>query len=143
MLSAARYGLVLVPLLLAGCSDAPRGERNFEISPASGVVHVDGEPTPRVKIKCYPEGDSSLKYPLTTATDETGRFSFSTYESGDGIPAGTYTLTFEWQKEVSLVAVDAFNGAYADPTTSEHKITIVNGQENDLGTIELSSQGPG
>lgn len=145
MINDVRYGLlVLVPVLLAGCFEAPRGERTFDLSPASGVVHIDGEPAARVKIKCFPASDSkTVKYPLTTATDENGGFSFSTYESGDGLPAGTYTLTFEWQKEVSLVAVDAFSGAYADPATSEHQIEIVNGQENDLGIIELSSQGPG
>lgn len=138
-----RYGAVFIALLLAGCSDAPRGERPFETHPVTGIVHVDGQPAERVQVDCYPAADSTaIKYKLSTVTDKDGRFLLTTYESGDGVPEGTYTLTFQWL-EVSLSPRDQFKGKYADPQTSQHKFTVVKGQDNDLGIIKLSSGGPG
>jgi len=138
----SRSASVVIMLLLAGCANKPRGERPFETNPVTGVVHIDGLPADRVQVDFHPSADSTtIKYPLSTLTDEEGRFSVTTYESGDGVPEGTYTLTFQWL-DISLAPTDQLKGAYADPKTSEHIVKVVKNQPNDLGVIELSSTGP-
>jgi hypothetical protein len=76
-------------------------------------------------------------------TDTEGTFSLSTYETGDGVPAGEYKLTFVWG-QISLLngqySGDKFNGKYADAAKSEISLTIASGDEtHDLGVIELTS----
>ena len=87
----ARSVSAIIVLLLAGCSDGPRGDRPFTTHPVTGIVHIDGQPAERVQVDCHPAADSStVKYMLSTVTDKDGRFSLSTYDSGDGLPEGTY-----------------------------------------------------
>jgi hypothetical protein len=80
----------------------------------------------------------------TSITAGDGAFSLSTYESGDGVPPGDYTLTFVWG-EMNLMngqyAGDKLEGKYADAATSAIALTVTAGAEpQDLGTIELSTQ---
>lgn len=133
--------LGLINLLLIGCSGGePQGGPRFETNAVAGIVHIDGQPADLVEVTCYPSADStSVKYPLSAMTSADGAFSLTTYESGDGLPEGTYTLTFKWM-EPALVPKDKLKGAYADPSKSQHKITVVKGQETVVGTIELSSK---
>lgn len=87
----ARSVSAIIVLLLAGCSDGPRGDRPFTTNPVTGIVHIDGQPAERVQVDCHPAADSNtVKYMLSTVTDKDGRFSLSTYDSGDGLPEGTY-----------------------------------------------------
>ena len=135
------FFLGLVTLLLFGCSGGePQGGPRFETNAVTGIVHIDGQPADLVEVTCYPATDSaSIKYPLSTVTSADGAFSLTTYESGDGLPDGTYTLTFKWM-EPALVPKDKLRGAYADPSKSTHKITVVKGQETVIGTIELTTK---
>jgi hypothetical protein len=139
-----KYLVALIfSLLITGCSQPPRGGPREKTYPVTGVVVVDGEPTEMVEVVCHPDGESSkIKYDVSTMTDKDGQFSLTTYQSGDGLPEGTYILTFKWM-EPGFVPKDKFKGAYADPTKSTQKVTVVTGQKNDLGEIELSSKGPG
>ena len=83
----------------------------------------------------------------STLTGEDGKFEISTYKSGDGVPAGDYTLAFMWGK-LNLIAgsyggPDKLNGRYSDPKTSEFKFTVATGEDAaaiDLGTIELTTK---
>lgn len=130
-------------LLSVGCSsgELPGGPR-LETTPVTGIVHVDGNPAELVEVECHPAPDSTgIKYPISTTTDKDGIFTLTTYESSDGLPEGTYTLSFKWL-EPALVPKDKFKGAYANPQKSQHKITVVKGQETVIGVIELSSKGP-
>jgi 5-hydroxyisourate hydrolase-like protein (transthyretin family) len=102
---------------------------------------VDGEPAASLEIECVPESDAELKRPVISVTDAEGKFSIGTYESGDGLPEGTYVLVFRWV-ELGIGATDKLKGAYADPKKSEFKVTVAAGETNDLGEIALSSSGP-
>jgi 5-hydroxyisourate hydrolase-like protein (transthyretin family) len=129
-------------ILVAGCSQELPGGPRFETYPTRGVVRVDGQPAELVEVSCHPAADSkNVKYTLSSMTDKDGKFELTTYTSSDGLPEGTYKLSFRWI-EPSFVPKDKFNGAYADPSKSKFQITIENGKESDLGVIELSSKGP-
>ena len=128
-------------LLINGCSSGePQGGPRIATFPVHGTVEVDGVPAELVEVICTPAPDSTgVKYPISSMTDMVGAFTITTYEASDGLPEGTYTLTFKWL-EPSLVPIDKFDGAFADPSSSQHKITVVKGQETDIGVIKLSTK---
>lgn len=141
MKSCLRRGVVLlIAVSCFGCSQPPRGGPRLSTSPFTGVVNVDGEPAEGVEVTCTPEpGSSQINYPLVATTDSDGQFKFGTYQSGDGLPEGNYILTFAWP-ELSMVPKDRLNKAYANPGKSDHKVTVVKGEPNDLGEISLSTK---
>ena len=134
----ARAALLIV---VVGCSSEPRGGPRLETTPLSGTVLLDGEPKAGVLVEFHPEADTTeMKRLAMVNTNENGEFAASTYEEGDGLPPGTYHLTFKW---IGPGRKDRLNGAYADPKKSQHEVALVAGEPNDLGVIELSTKGSG
>jgi len=145
-----RFGSVAVLLgaiLCVGCSQhkPPQGGPRLKTSPVIGIVQVDGATVEGLLVECHPEPGLKIQYAVTTATDAKGKFSPSTYESGDGLPEGTYSLVFMWLEPgmIGKEPVDKLKGAYSDPKKSTHKVTVKAGEKCDLGVIELSAKGPG
>ncbi|MEI8016966.1 MAG: hypothetical protein WCH39_02145 [Schlesneria sp.] len=135
--------ILLAAALMIGCSQPQRGGPREKTFPVTGVVEVDGEATEGIEVSCHPEpGSSAIKYPVTTFTDANGAFSVGTYQSGDGLPEGKYTLAFKWEVPGPGTPINKLSRAYADPAKSTHKVTVEKGEKNDLGTIELSTKGP-
>jgi hypothetical protein len=137
--------LLLILVLIPGCGE----EQPFRkaTSPAKGTVTVDGlPPGTGIQIQCHPTGAPDSEHPTVSATetDPAGKFAISTYESGDGLPAGDYTLTFTWQEfnviSRSYAGEDKLNGRYSDPATSTIKLTVKEGEENDMGVIALTTE---
>ncbi len=147
--SLVMAGLLLVPL---GCGSEPGPERKptFKVH---GKVTVDGKtPDSPIQVHCHllSEPDPNQTTVTAAQTDNDGHFELSTYESGDGVPAGEYALTFEW-KQLNLVSMsyggpDKLNKRYNDPEKSEIRFTVkepAEGEEAqpiDLGTIELTTK---
>jgi len=133
---------LLVSMLLSGCGSKHISVPRLKTTPVKGTVLVDGQPALGLTVQCCPEPDSAaIKHPVLAITDADGKFSLAMYEDGDGLPEGTYNLIFLW--EFGMDQTDKLKGAYADPKKSQHVITVVDGGDNDLGIIELSSAGPG
>ncbi len=131
-------------LLSVGCSKAQKGGPREATYPIVGVVVIDGEPREHVQVTCHAEGDSKVPMKSAAYTASDGAFSIGTYESGDGAPAGTYKLTFMWGA-INLMSgrysgPDKLNGRYADPAASEIVATVVDGEECDLGVVELTTE---
>ncbi len=135
-----RITMFLSLVLFVGCSEPERGGPRAATSPVKGSVTVDGVAADFLQIECHPEAGAALQYPVSKLTDEKGQFTLGTYEAEDGLPEGTYTLTFTWMGP-GLLQADRLKGAYADPKKSTQKITVVKGQETNVGTIELSTKG--
>lgn len=76
-------------LLVVGCGGPKEGE--FPVHPASGVVTYQGQPISGARVIFYPE--DTTKPPARAVTDDSGRFSLTTYNDGDGAVAGSYTVT--------------------------------------------------
>ena len=139
------FPLLMIIILSIGCGGSEPPFRKAT-SPAKGTVTVDGlPPGSGIQIQCHPVGASDTEHPTVSATetDAAGKFSISTYESGDGLPAGEYTLTFTWQEfnvmTRSYSGEDKLNGRYSDPATSEIKLTVKEGAENDMGVVALTT----
>lgn len=130
---------------MAGCGSAgPQGGPRVGTVPVTGIVQVDGTPAGFLQVTAVAkEGAGAVPMNPASVTGADGSFSLSTYESGDGVPAGEYTLTFVWG-EMNLMngqySGDKLNGKFADPSTSQFSLTVTAGGEpQDLGTIELTS----
>lgn len=113
----------------------------------TGKLLIDGQPQAQVAVTCNrpkddppPEGTSAPIVP-SGLTDAQGKFSIGTYESADGVPNGTYVLTFAWG-QVDMISGryggDRLKGKYKDPQKSEFQATV-NGKPVDLGVIELKT----
>ncbi len=131
-------------LVLGGCGGGTEGRKTTHR--ISGTVHVDGQPANYLAVRAHPVAGVDKGDPTYSSafTDEEGKFVLSTYESGDGIPEGQYTLTFNWG-EMNLLSMsyggpDKLKKRYDDPVKSEIKITVGPDQPEDIGVIELTTK---
>ncbi len=130
---------LICSVLSFGCTEKQRGGPRLTTTPVIGTVEVDGEAAENLTVECHPEPGAEIKHPVIANTDSEGRFSIGMYQKGDGLPEGTYRLTFKWE-EFGLPIKDKLNRAFADPSKSTYKVTVVAGEPNDLGVIELSTK---
>jgi hypothetical protein len=133
---SALLALVVV-LVLPSC-----GKGRKPVYPASGQVFVNGKPPPDLFVMLHPvdESDPERTVPYAQA-DEKGHFKLSTYESGDGAPAGKYVVVFHWRERSGLMkknfdGPDRLKGRYYDPKESQFRVTIVAGP-NELPPFHL------
>lgn len=139
--------LFSVAILLAiaiGCS--PQGPPRTPTFPITGQVYVDGQPAAELAVFFTNTNGVDKNQPTfsTANTDAEGKFKVSTYESGDGIPEGTYAVTFMWG-QVNLMTMsyggpDKLNDRYSDPETSTFKVTVKRGEPADMGKLSLSTK---
>ena len=106
---------------------------------------VDGAAAEGVMVKFHPVAGMDTEQPTETTalTDKEGKFVASTYEMGDGVPAGQYQVTFEWPKldKISMsFSGDKLKGRYSKPAKSDYEIDVVSGQPIDMGTVELKGK---
>lgn len=142
---------------LPGCS-RQKGPKTLPTFPVSGVVQINGKPTPSVHVWMSPEDkmpdyvDPKLGAPHSATTDENGKFKITTYNSGDGAPAGKYVLSFYWEGNPKVVPFSnpdepridpvavKFNNKYSNPQKSSFKATVDAGKSTDLGTLDLATK---
>ena len=139
--------LFSVAILLAiaiGCS--PQGPPRTPTFPVTGQVYVDGQPAAELAVFFTNTNGVDKNQPTfsTANTDAEGKFKVSTYESGDGIPEGTYAVTFMWG-QVNLMTMsyggpDKLNDRYSDPETSTFKVTVKRGERADMGKLLLTTK---
>ncbi len=133
----------ILALLSSGCGTEHTDRK--ATFPVKGEVYVDGEPAADLAVTLHDVNGIDSEQPTISATrtDASGKFSVSTYEQGDGVPAGNYTLTFEWG-EMNTFSMryegDKLNGKYKDPETSEHRVTVEEGKPTELGRIDLTTK---
>lgn len=140
--------------LILGCggSNAPKPKNAVATSGVKGTVTIDGQPTGGVLVYAFnadkaPElgvaaidGVSPMMYMAGRAiTENDGKFSFTTYNTGDGLPDGNYVIAFFWTAGGDISDDGAkvnpparpFNKKYAIPGKSEFKITVQKGKPVD------------
>ncbi len=129
-----------------GCGESPPDRK--ETCKVTGQVLVDGKPAESLEIKCHDKAGLDKEMPTESSclTDKEGRFQFNTYQLGDGVPPGEYRLTFVWG-QIDMMSMhyggpDKLNGRYdhKKPLESKFSFTVESGEEEDLGTIELTTK---
>jgi hypothetical protein len=128
-----------VLFIFVGCTEKQQGPERLRTVPVRGLVTLDGIPTPKLTVRLHslekPQGESAIYAAKPSAmTEGDGTFSISTYEQGDGVAPGTYSITLEWltynRMQNSYGGPDKLGGKYADPEKSQYKVTVTGDEES-------------
>ncbi|MBM3999403.1 MAG: carboxypeptidase regulatory-like domain-containing protein [Planctomycetes bacterium] len=144
-LPRARWS-ALVILAAACCACSGDKSNRKETYPLTGTVLVDGQPAADLKVVLVDDKGVDAANPTVSLayTDASGKFAVSTYDQGDGVPPGDYTLTFEWG-QLNMLSMeyggpDKLKGKYSDPKTSTIKVKVESGKPTDMGNVQLSTK---
>lgn len=140
---------LILAICLSGCGS---NDSRLETHPVSGSVFINGEPASGCTVTFVPR-DAELRGAVIPAgsTDESGTFQLTTYETGDGAPAGEYGVSLIWEATswpsmnaeggidpVVTVRPDRLLNRLSSPEKSGLKATVVEG-ENALEPFRLDN----
>lgn len=133
-------------VMLSGCGSPPADVPTAELHSFTGIVLVDNEPAHGAVVTLHPIEDLGLGAVTPSGlADDIGLFSVSTYQPGDGAPAGNYRVTVSWMEVLNPGASEPEYGKsklplrYSKPDSSGLELAIVAGM-NDPRTLELTSK---
>ncbi|WP_020476042.1 hypothetical protein [Zavarzinella formosa] len=115
--------LGILMIALTGCGDGKP-----TLYPVSGQINVKGKGAGFAHVVFHPDQVND-KIPRPYAkTDADGKFTLTTYTTGDGAPAGSYKVTVTWRpvpkSSTEADGPDKLNGRYADAATSKTSVTV-------------------
>ena len=155
-----RVGLpALSALLMFGCDNSSVPMQ--KVYKTTGRVLLDGAPAAGVDVRFIPVDKTNFRMDETPLghTDADGKFTLTTYNSGDGAPAGEYLVAVAYADQIPVSAeadetaeamasakvakergksVKRFPSFYQVPQKSGLKATVPQGG-GELPTFELSS----
>jgi hypothetical protein len=127
---ALQAGGIALALALAGCGDS--GIPRKPVFPVKGqVLDADGKPAAGAKLIFHPPDmkDPAAVSPVAIV-DEDGTFTLTTYNKGDGAPAGNYAVTIQWAppgaNPNAWNTPDRLKGRFALVSKSPFKATVAN-----------------
>ncbi|HEX4592208.1 MAG TPA: carboxypeptidase-like regulatory domain-containing protein [Gemmataceae bacterium] len=82
--------IVLLPAVVAGCSDPPGHHPRFPLVPVHGVVRLKGKPVEGARVTFHNTEKGVSAYGVT---DAEGRFTLTTFLPGDGAVPGREQIT--------------------------------------------------
>ena len=134
--------LAFTLLTLTGCGDGKIGRY-----PTHGKVLVDGKPIEGARVIFCPVGGSEdfQKERPFAVTDAGGEFSLTTFQKGDGAPAGEYNVMIRNGRPKSREEANRRSSGprvarqYGKPLTSGVTVTVEK-IENDLAPFELEAE---
>jgi len=127
----------------SGCDENSNRKPTYAVK---GTVHVDGKPEEGIRVEMHDEKGLDPKQPTYSSafTDAEGKFEFSTYENGDGVPEGNYAITYMWGKlnvmSMAYGGPDKLKNKYVDPKKTPFKLSVAKGKSNNLGVVELTTK---
>lgn len=108
--------------------------------PARGTILINGQAPVGAVVELRaaaesPDVRNSRPWAIVQAD---GSYELSTYERGDGAPAGDYKLTVRWPPDVNQPSMaDRLAGAYANAKKSPWTVTV-RAADNTLPPIEIT-----
>lgn len=134
-----RLASVVTLLALAvGCG--PPDEVRPPLEPAQGSLLINDQPAEGALLVFHRVGEATFDARGTrpTATvDAEGNFALTTYQEGDGAPAGEYQVTILWfDNPESNSPWDKLGGRFTDPARSDIRVTV-GPEQNTLEPIRL------
>lgn len=144
LLSFVRLISLVGMLAIVGCGVEAEPDWKEAVAPVSGSVLVKGQPAADVFITFHPMEPSVTGITPRAQSDSQGRFTVSTYETGDGAPVGKYRLSFSWLGVIEGMREEEYEKLpeklprkYLNPKSSGIEIDVIDG-ENVLVAIDLS-----
>ena len=128
----------IVLCLFCGCG--PAVEERPTLHPTQGALTINGQPAKGALLVFHPVDDKLLdaRGARPTATvDADGNFVLTTYQNGDGAPAGQYRVTILWfDNPDSSSAWDKLGNRFARAETSKILLTV-GPEQAQLAPIQL------
>jgi hypothetical protein len=132
---------------LVGCGDG-----NIDTYPVAGTVMVDNKPADGAMVIFVPTStapEAQRKRPFGIA-DGQGKFSLTTFEQGDGAPAGQYKVLIQWPAATTQASQqqggrrgslgpDRLKGKYFNLENTKFTATVEE-QSNELQPFQLQSR---
>lgn len=123
--------------LLAGCNSS----NGVTLFPVEGELRLNGQPLAGAHVVFHPLQSTAKVPPARAQTDASGKFKLTTFQTEDGAPAGTYSVTVEyfplWQQHDEFLAYrNVLPPKYASPATTDLKIEVAQGT-NKLNALEI------
>ena len=125
---------------MTGCG-AKNADR-LPVFPVEGLVTLNGQPLPNAFVVLHPKGTSdSRALAARGQTDQHGQFKVTTYDAGDGAPAGEYAVTVEYHQLIGSggslePGPNVLPPKYASPDATDLSVRVAEGP-NTLPPIEL------
>ncbi|MGI9427250.1 MAG: carboxypeptidase regulatory-like domain-containing protein [Bythopirellula sp.] len=139
-----RYCFLLFLVGASGCGDG-----RIKTYPTTGTVLVNGKPAEGATVIYCPVGGSEefAKERPWDKTDGEGKYELTTFEKGDGAPAGDYTVMIKWTGPPRAVPdgvdadrvtgpTDRLKGRYFHPQNSGLTATVEK-DRNDIPPFDL------
>jgi hypothetical protein len=126
--------------VLAGCSG---GDGRVPVYPVAGKVTVGGEVPEGALIVFYPAEEAGQpEHRPSAKVEPDGRFKLTTYDAGDGAPAGDYTAVIQWNKIVKrgndyVAGPNVVPPPYASRERSKWKVHVASAP-NDLPPLDIT-----
>lgn len=94
---AVSAALLCAALLAVACSGCGSDGR-LPTYPVEGQVIINGQPASGCTVTLVPSDPQLARQMMPGGTtDSSGNFQLTTYETGDGAPAGQYGVTLQWE----------------------------------------------
>ncbi len=127
--------MLCVTVMVSGCE---KGEARLSTFKVSGKVVQKGKAVPNATVVFHANRTEEGFIKPRAITKPDGTFELTTYESGDGAPAGTYEVSIEqWLRAKPEESPEnRLPAVLSNPTTSGLKATVADAV-NDLSPFEL------
>jgi hypothetical protein len=110
-----RITALFAAIAFAGCGEPPKDVPKVALHPLTGIINVNGKPVGGAIVSLHASGTTELGVVTPHGiTDDTGKFSLSTYQPEDGAPEGKYQVTVSW--------ADKLAGSSSDPEYGPEKL---------------------
>lgn len=137
----SRFALLLTLFAVVGLVGCGGSDWQVQTYPSQGSVTINGEPPEGAVVELHsvgtqsPDVRDSRPWGIVQAD---GTYTLSTYEMGDGAPAGEYSVLIRWPPDVTKPSfADRLSGAFSTTEKSKWTVTIEQG-DNELPLIEIS-----
>lgn len=137
MRGCAWTGLLLA-LGLLSCAKAPDHPPVF---PVTGRVLYEGRPATGAVVIFHSTDRPAVAERPHGRTNADGEFELTTFQTGDGGPAGAYVVTVEWKRpeDHPEQGADLLPPIYGDPGTSPLRVTVTAGA-NEPVVLQLTAK---
>lgn len=127
--------LALVSLLAVGCGGDKADARRVPVYPVQGTITFRGQPVPGAVVTLHPTAPAEGVPSPRAQVGRDGSLRVSTYDGGDGAPAGEYIVTVKWFKLVGagndvVAGPNVIPPKYSAPASSGLVVQVAEGQDN-------------
>lgn len=136
--SRAAAGALSVVLLaaLGGCGAKSEPER-VAVFPVQGSITFKGQPMPGAIVTLHPKAPIENVPSPRAQVDKDGKLKVTTFNGGDGAPAGEYTVTVQWYKLVKngadlIAGPNVVPRKYGQPGSSDLVVKVAEAGPNSV-----------